>query len=194
MRRRLPNIPLVCDPSHICGDRGLISLIAQRALDLGYDGLMIEVHHDPTVALTDAKQQLDPVAFDQLVGSLIRKRNDTHSDGFLAGMDALRREVDELDQQVVTLLAARMEIVRRMGALKREHAISVFQPERWEAIITSRIEHGREHRLADELIFRIFELIHQEAIIQQRGISSGTTIIGRPPTALEARKSEGRAP
>ena len=169
-RRRLPGIPLLCDPSHICGRTDLIFGVAQEALDLLFDGLMVEVHISPKEARSDSAQQLTPAEFREMVGRLVLRRVSGDSGSALARLHEMRVEVDGLDLGLIELLAKRMDIVRQMGRLKRDHEISALQPQRWEEIVQSRVASGREHELSEDFVFQLFEAIHEEAIEQQEKI------------------------
>ncbi|MDP6523827.1 MAG: bifunctional 3-deoxy-7-phosphoheptulonate synthase/chorismate mutase type II [Kiritimatiellia bacterium] len=166
-KRRLPGVPILCDPSHICGKSDLIFSIAQEALDLLYDGLMIEVHVDPANALSDSKQQLTPEQFHVLIERLTVKSELIQCEEYQARIKELRFEVDSLDKQLIEVLGKRMEIVREMGDLKRKNGISTLQPGRWNEIVASRAVSGSELGLAAEFVFELFESIHEEAIRQQ---------------------------
>ncbi len=157
----------MCDPSHICGKPELIFSIAQEALDLLYDGLMIEVHVNPAKALSDSGQQITPEQFHSLIDRLTLKRELSSSKEFQARIKELRLEVDNIDEHLITLLGKRMEIVRKMGDLKRKNNISTLQPQRWKEIIASRLAAGTEQHLSDEFIFQLFQAIHEEAIQHQ---------------------------
>jgi len=167
LKRRLPDIPILCDPSHICGRADLIFSIAQEALDLLYDGLMIEVHVDPPGAWSDSKQQLTPEQFRLLVNRLTLKSELSPSEEYRARIKELRIEVDSLDQQLVKVLGMRMEIVRHMGDLKRKNLVSTLQPHRWDEIVASREAAGKELGLSPQFVFELFAAIHEEAIRQQ---------------------------
>ncbi|HSH68384.1 MAG TPA: bifunctional 3-deoxy-7-phosphoheptulonate synthase/chorismate mutase type II [Deferrisomatales bacterium] len=170
LKRRLPDIPLVCDPSHISGRRDLIWSISQEALDLLFDGLMVEVHEDPSRALSDGEQQLAPDAFRSLVGRLQPKSETIEDDELMARIKALRLEVDALDEHLVGILGKRMEVVRRLGKLKRRHGISALQPDRWREIVASRVAAGTEAGLSDAFVLQVFQSVHEEAIRQQETI------------------------
>lgn len=165
--RRLPDIPMLCDPSHICGQRELIPAIAQEALDLLFDGLMIEVHPDPSVALSDAAQQLTPDRFFELISSLTLSNEQSGDAAFSQRLRELRGEVDDLDARVLGLLSERMDIVRKMGRIKVAQNVSTFQPHRWQEIVQDRVRKGRELDLSEHLVMEIMQSIHEEAIRQQ---------------------------
>lgn len=172
MKRRLPDLPIICDPSHICGRRDLIPAVAQEALDLLLDGLMVEVHVDPDNALSDAKQQFTPNAYVELVDWLVPKHEES-SDANQARISELREEVDFIDHELIEFLGRRMSIVRKLADLKRNEEVSAFQPQRWEEIVKSRLKDGLDHGLSEACIFDIFQIIHEEAIQQQESVFHG---------------------
>lgn len=167
LKRRIPGIPLLCDPSHICGKNELIYSVAQEALDLLYDGLMIEVHINPAETLSDSGQQLTPEQFRSLIKRLTIKSELSSDQDFQKRLKELRMEVDDVDEHLVRLLGKRMEIVRKMGMLKHKKGISTLQPHRWKEIIDSRIAEGEQEHLSEEFVLQLFQLIHEEAIQQQ---------------------------
>lgn len=167
LKRRLPDIPMICDPSHICGKRELIPAVAQEALDLLFDGLMLEVHPDPSVALSDAEQQLTPDQFFDLVKTLKLSHEQSDSAAFAGRLNELRGTVDDLDSRMLDLLSQRMEIVRKMGALKTEQNVSTFQPHRWQEIVDDRVKKGVHLDLSEGFVLQLMQSIHEEAIRQQ---------------------------
>jgi len=167
LKRRIPEMPLLCDPSHICGQSDLIPSIAQEAMDLLYDGLMIEVHAKPSEALSDADQQLSPYEFKELISNLIFKREETDNRDFQEQMEELRARVDDLDDHLLEMLGQRMVIVREMGLLKSQNQVSVLQPHRWQEILAKRSAKGDDERLSRDFIIQVFQSIHEEAIRQQ---------------------------
>lgn len=167
LKRRMPDLPVLCDPSHICGKSELLFSIAQEALDLLYDGLMIEVHSSPAQALSDSGQQITPTEFKTLIRRLILKSEVSDSDEFQTRIKELRIEVDSIDEHIIELLGKRMEIAKKMGVLKRKNNVSTLQPERWKEILQSRIAFGDSRNLSAEFIFQLFQAIHEEAIQQQ---------------------------
>jgi chorismate mutase len=164
LRRRVPDLPLICDPSHMCGRVDIIAPTAQEALDLLYDGLMVEVHHHPAEAWSDAAQQLTPAQFREMIAALVIRKEATDSPSFDVEMRQLRHAVDEIDNDIVDLLARRMEVVRSMGRLKRRHKVSTLQPNRWQEILASRISAAGNKGLSAEFISHIYHLIHEESI------------------------------
>ena len=167
LKRRMPEIPLLCDPSHIGGRADLVPVVAQEAMDLLFDGLMVEVHPDPPSALSDAAQQLTPAQFLSMVGKLVLPHERSDSSAFARRMGSLRRGVDEVDGQLLELLGRRMEIVREMGRLKAEQNVSTLQPDRWREIVEDRVACGARLGLSDGFVLQLMQSIHEEAIRQQ---------------------------
>ncbi len=167
LKRHLPELPLICDPSHICGKADLIHIVAQEAMDLLFDGLMVEVHPDPPSALSDAAQQLTPVQFISMVRHLELSHEQSESPVFLNRMSGLRDSVDELDSQLLSLLGQRMDIVQEMGRLKTKQGISTLQPHRWQEIIDDRIAKGTRLNLSEDFVLQLMQSIHEEAIRKQ---------------------------
>ncbi len=181
LRRRLPYLPLICDPSHICGQRSYIMAVAQQAMDFLFDGLMIEVHCAPPTALSDARQQVTPPQY----GRLINELHYVSSDGparLPEEIKFLRKEIDAIDNDMITLLAKRMECVRHIGTWKRAHNVSLFQPERWEHILRDRVRSSARHHLSESFVRDLFEHIHEEAL----------NIQGRIPTDKSKRVSPSK--
>jgi chorismate mutase len=167
LNRLMPEIPLICDPSHICGKAELIPDLAQEAMDLLFDGLMVEVHPDPPNALSDAAQQLTPDQFLSMVANLRLPHEQSDSPVFINRMSELREGIDELDSQLLDLLGQRMDIVREMGALKVAQQVSTLQPHRWQEIVRDRIKKGSGLDLSEAFVLQLMQSIHEEAIRQQ---------------------------
>lgn len=167
LKTRIPGIPLICDPSHICGKRSLIQSVAQQAVDLLFDGLMIEVHMDPAHALSDSKQQITPDQLQTLLKALRYTRPMPETVERDEAIKQLRKKIDTVDGQLVDLLAERMDAVRKIGELKLEQGISTYQPLRWREIMESRARRAREKGLSEEFLLRVYQHIHEEALRQQ---------------------------
>jgi chorismate mutase len=167
LMRRMPEIPVLCDPSHICGRAELIASIAQEAMDLLFDGLMVEVHCDPPQAWSDAAQQLTPDQFKKMIAALKMPRAEGGRPEYEQKMSALRGRVDELDGHLLEVLRQRMGVVREMGALKTEENISTLQPVRWQSVLADRVRHGRGLGFAEDFVEEFMQLIHEESIRQQ---------------------------
>ena len=162
------NVPLVTDVSHICGTRELLQATAQKALDFASDGLMIECHINPDAALTDAKQQITPDELKALLGNLNFRTKQTGSvEHDLAG---LRGEIDDIDAELLQLLARRMEVSAQIGEYKKGHNVTVVQMDRWKKILDDHMAVGMEMGLPPELINKVFEAVHQASIERQSRI------------------------
>lgn len=163
LRRRIPALPIFGDPSHIGGARELIAPLSQQAMDLGFDGLIIESHCTPDAAWSDAKQQVTPDVLDFILDKLVI-RNVTQS---TESLDALRRQIDEVDNSLIELLAKRMRISREIGQYKREHGMTVVQTGRYSEILDKRGAQGVLCGMAADFMKHIFEAIHEESVRQQ---------------------------
>lgn len=168
LHRRLPDLPLICDPSHIGGKRDLIAPLAQQAMDMNFDGLIIESHCHPEVALSDAAQQVTPEVLGFIINSLHRPTevNSTESLGLL------RQQIDRLDDELLELLAKRMRVARDIGEYKREHGMSVVQPGRYNDLMKKRVESGEQLELGADFVRNILASIHEESVRQQLEICS----------------------
>lgn len=171
LKRRFPNLPLICDPSHIGGSREMILEICQKALDLNYDGLMIETHPDPDKALSDAKQQITPERLGQIVKELVIKQPESLDQSFATKLERLRKNIDSIDHDLIETLAARQRIIEEIGDFKKKNRISVLQLDRWNKIITSRPDWGVQLGMNKELIEELYKLIHADSIKIQNEIS-----------------------
>lgn len=167
---RFPNIPMICDPSHITGNRAMIAEVAQQALDLNYDGLMIESHIFPDDAWSDAAQQVTPETLGNILSSLKVKNESTLEDDFNTKMFQLRTEIDSLDTKLLAILGNRMEIAEEIGLLKKEKNIAVLQNKRWNEVLDKMINEGNQKGLCEEFIMKIFKAIHQESILHQEKV------------------------
>jgi len=173
LRSEMPDIKLFCDPSHISGKRDLIQTIAQKAMDLGMDGLMIESHINPQVALSDAKQQLTPKDLISLISSL-KIRDLTLDKAQTLDLRDLRIELDSIDERLVELLSGRMNIARAIGKYKKENGLTVLQLSRWKEIIRSRKVWSEEMGIEQDFLRLVLEQVHKESIrIQTDILNSG---------------------
>lgn len=175
LKSRFPNLPVICDPSHIAGQASLVPEVAQHALDLSFDGLMVEVHPNPPVALSDAKQQLSPAVFLELLSTLTFHDPSSSSSEFVNFLEQVRNKIDSIDQQIFELLANRMRLVEQIGEFKRNNNVTIFQLRRWENILESRIECGKKLGLDEEYIKNLLQLVHKESIKKQAEIIRGKT-------------------
>jgi chorismate mutase len=167
LKRQFPDLEIICDHSHICGRRDLLAETAQRALDLNYDGLMTEVHPSPDQAWSDAEQQITPVQYREMVRHLIVRHPDSDDQLFLHHLFSLRRQIDEIDEELIELLSSRMKLSERIGEYKRENNISIYQPIRWSEVLRRTMTKGRELGLSEEFVAAFVDAIHQESISRQ---------------------------
>lgn len=168
LKRRYPNLPIISDPSHIAGHTNFLSEIAQKALDLNFDGLMIETHIDPKCALSDAQQQVTPLELKNILTHLIfRTYNNANSEEKLR---QYRDQIDSIDQQLLELLSQRVGVIHKIGQYKKENNLTILQLRRWENIIQTRSVFGKNLGLNPEFIEAILELVHRESIQIQNDI------------------------
>lgn len=168
--KRILDVPVVTDISHICGCRELLQDTAQKSVDLAFDGLMVECHCCPDEALTDAHQQITPSALSTLLGSLSPRSKQVLNDDQV--LFALRSEIDDIDAELLQLLARRMNVSSQIGEYKKEKGLTVVQMERWKQILSDHLETGEELGLSKELVEKVFEAIHQASIQRQASILS----------------------
>ncbi|MBR4390196.1 MAG: bifunctional 3-deoxy-7-phosphoheptulonate synthase/chorismate mutase type II [Prevotella sp.] len=166
LRRRIPDMPIICDPSHIGGKRELVAPLCQQALDLGADGLIVESHCDPDKAWSDASQQVTPDVLDYIL-SLLVIRDETVT---TEGIHELRKQIDELDNQLMNLLAQRMRVCREIGQYKKEHNMTVLQHIRYSEILDKRGAQGALCGMGTDFVKKIFESVHEESVRQQMEI------------------------
>jgi len=162
-----PEIPLICDVSHITGNPDLISHVAQRALDLDMDGLMVETHCNPQKALSDAKQQITPVQLQEFWGSLIFKSSESKNIEFQNQLELLRSKIDRIDDSIVELLSQRMSISEEIGVYKKENQVTILQLQRWQEILKRTLKSGKTLNLSDKFISSLYYAIHEESIDKQ---------------------------
>ena len=160
--KRILDVPVITDISHICGCRELLRDVAQKSFDLAFDGLMVECHHDPDHALTDAPQQITPSALATLLASLSPRS--PQADGDDQVLAALRSEIDDIDGELLQLLARRMNVSSQIGEYKRDNGLTVVQMDRWKQILADHLETGSELGLSEDLIKKVFEAIHKASI------------------------------
>ena len=170
LQNRFPDLPLICDPSHITGKREMIQEVSQQALDLNYDGLIIETHIDPDNAWSDAAQQVTPATLKQMFINLrVRKVSDDESE-FNQNMAKLRIQIDEFDGKILEILGNRMKVAGKIGLLKKEKNVAILQNQRWNEILGKMILEGEEKGLSNEFVMHLFKAIHQESINHQEKV------------------------
>ncbi len=170
LQNRFPDLPLILDPSHIAGNRDLIFDISQTALDLNFDGLMIETHHDPEKAWSDAAQQVTPESLIRIMKDLKIRKETTPEAEYTNAINNLRAQIDVVDNQIIELLGKRMIVADGIGKLKKANNVSVLQTKRWNEILGKMVLEGQEKGLSEEFILRMFKVIHQESINHQEKI------------------------
>ena len=170
LQNRFPDLPLICDPSHITGRRDMIQEVSQQALDLNYDGLIIETHIDPDNAWSDAAQQVTPATLKQMFVDLrVRKVTDDESE-YNQKMAKLRMQIDEFDGKLLEILGNRMKVADKIGLLKKEKNVAILQNKSWNEILGKMILEGEEKGLSNEFVMLLFKAIHQESINHQEKV------------------------
>ncbi|MQP53322.1 MULTISPECIES: bifunctional 3-deoxy-7-phosphoheptulonate synthase/chorismate mutase type II [unclassified Flavobacterium] len=170
LQNRFPDLPLICDPSHITGKRDMIQEVSQQALDLNYDGLIIETHIDPDNAWSDAAQQVTPATLKQMFINLrVRKVSDDESE-YNQKMAKLRMQIDEYDGKLLEILGNRMKVADKIGSLKKDKNVAILQNQRWNEILGKMILEGEEKGLSNDFVMLLFKAIHQESINHQEKI------------------------
>jgi chorismate mutase len=170
LKTHLPELPIINDPSHITGNRDLVPFICQKALDMDMQGLMIESHQDPSVAWTDAKQQVSPAALKKIISDLILRKPDSNNPDFHHKLEELRKEIDKIDDQILEKMSQRMNITSKVGEYKRINNVTILQVNRWDEIIQKRSDFAKILKLDTHFVEKLLELIHNESIRQQTEI------------------------
>ena len=172
-QNKFPDLPLICDPSHITGNREMIFDVSQTALDLNFDGLMIETHIDPENAWSDAAQQVTPKRLIKIMEDLkIKKETNTDAE-YQNSLDNLRAQINVVDSQLIELLGKRMKVADQIGELKKDKNVAVLQSKRWNEILGNMILEGESKGLSEEFVLKMFKAIHQESINHQEKIING---------------------
>ena len=170
MKRRNPGMMIINDPSHICGRRDILLDVAQKAIDLDFDGLMIESHIDPDNAWSDSKQQVTPEKLAEMLGNIIWRKEDINSEEFHAALEKLRQQINHLDDELLQLLGQRMKIADKIGEFKRNNNITILQTNRWNEILQRAFKEGGKVGLSKEFITKYFDAVHMESINHQNKI------------------------
>ena len=166
LRRRLPQLPIFCDPSHIGGKRELVAPLCQQAMDMGFDGLIVESHCDPDCAWSDKNQQVTPDALDYILNMLVIRETTQTTEN----LSELRHQIDQLDNQLLELLAKRMRVSREIGQYKKEHSMPVLQASRYDEILQKRMAQAVELDMGAEFMKEVMQAIHEESVHQQMEI------------------------
>lgn len=170
MKRRNPELMMVCDPSHICGRRDILLDVAQKAIDLDFDGLMIESHIDPDNAWSDAKQQITPEKLADMLGEIKWRHETTTEKEFITNLEKLREQINHIDDELMQLLGQRMKIADKIGTYKKENNITILQTNRWNEILERAANKGEKLGLSREFITKYFDAVHMESINRQNKI------------------------
>lgn len=170
MKRRYPGMLLVCDPSHISGNRTLLQQVSQKSIDLDFGGLMVETHIDPDNAWSDAKQQVTPERLHEILNVLIWRIKNTNEDDFISALAHLREQINQVDDELLTLIGQRMKLADKIGIYKKENNITILQTSRWTDILERAHKKGEQLGLSKEFISRYFDAVHLESINHQNKI------------------------
>ncbi|MCK5065850.1 MAG: bifunctional 3-deoxy-7-phosphoheptulonate synthase/chorismate mutase type II [Bacteroidales bacterium] len=169
LRRRIPEMLIITDPSHICGNREFLYDISQKAMDLNFDGLIIETHCNPDKALSDASQQVTPDGLKQILDRLILRDPEVKEELMLT-LAEFRDQIDKLDDRIINLLEERMQVSEKIGSHKKENNITILQTKRWDDMLKTRLQLGNRKGLSEEFIIKLFRSIHQESINHQTSV------------------------
>jgi chorismate mutase len=172
LQNRFPDLPLILDPSHIAGRRDIIFDLCQTALDLNYDGMMVETHHDPDNAWSDAAQQITPTTLIKMMVDLKIREEEGQAVEYNNKLNTLRTQIDVVDHQLIESLGKRMKISDEIGALKASNNVSILQTKRWNEILGKMILEGEQNNLSEEFILRVFKAVHQESINHQKKVAN----------------------
>lgn len=170
LHKNFPDLPLILDPSHIAGRRDIIFDLCQTALDLNYDGLMIETHIDPDNAWSDAEQQITPSTLKNILRDLKVRKTEGDQIEFTNQLKTLRSQIDLIDDQIMDMLGKRMKIVDNIGGMKKKNNVAILQVKRWNQILERMIQLGGEYTLSEEFVLEIYKAIHQESINHQKKV------------------------
>jgi chorismate mutase len=170
MKRRNPGMLLINDPSHICGRRDILMDVAQKAIDLDFDGLIIESHIDPDNAWSDAKQQVTPERLGEMINSIVWRTEEIDSEELHAVMEKMRQQINQLDDELLQLIGQRMKVADKIGEYKKDNNITILQTNRWNAILERAYERGDKLGLSQEFITKYFDAVHMESINHQNKI------------------------
>ena len=170
MKRRYPDLPMINDPSHICGRRDILLDVAQQAIDLDFDGLMIESHIDPDNAWSDAKQQVTPERLAQMLAEIIWRKEDIPSEELHIKLEKMRQQINQLDDELMQILGQRMKVAEKIGEYKKDNNITILQTRRWNDILERAHKKGERLGLSKEFVTKYFDAVHMESIAHQNNI------------------------
>lgn len=170
MKRRMPELPIICDPSHISGRRDILQEVSQEAVDLDYDGLMLESHIDPDKAWSDAKQQVTPERLAEILDGITWRHEHTNKKEFNSALDKLRGQINQIDDEIMLLLGNRMRIAEKIGIYKKENNVTILQTNRWNEILERGLAKGEKQGLTKDFILKYFDAVHLESINRQNRV------------------------
>lgn len=170
MKRLFPDLPLICDPSHICGNRTGLSVVAQKSVDLDYDGLMIESHFDPESALTDKNQQITPDELSKLLDTIEWKKSHSSESNFVNKLERLREQINYLDEELISLISNRMKVAKEIGNIKKKSKVTILQSARYNEIVERALQKAKQVELSEEFMKTYMEAVHIESIRIQNTI------------------------
>lgn len=170
LKRMMPNLPIICDPSHIAGKREYLAEISQKAFDMGMDGLMLESHRDPSCALSDAAQQVTPADLGKILDKLVIRNENADNPDFENQLDVLRNRIDAIDSELLETLSSRVAIVNQIGQYKRDNNVTALQINRWTELMESRVNLGKNLELNETFVKILFQLIHEDSVRMQTEI------------------------
>ncbi|MFD2742042.1 MULTISPECIES: chorismate mutase [Sphingobacterium] len=171
-----PELPIINDPSHICGNRELLPYISQKALDMDMQGLIIESHIDPSVAWTDAKQQLTPSALADMLSNIAVRQAESNNPAFEDKLSELRQNIDKLDNDIIKMIGDRMKIAEKIGEYKRDNNVTILQVNRWDEIVQKRVQLAKALNIGEDFAVKYLELLHNESIRKQNEVMNSKTI------------------
>ncbi len=170
LKRLMPELPVICDPSHICGRRDTLLEVSQKAIDLDYDGLMLESHIDPDKAWSDAKQQITPEQLSEMMGKIVWRHETSQKEEFLNALAKFREQINHIDDEILTLLGNRMKIAEQIGLYKKENNITILQTNRWNEILEKATVKGEKLGLTKDFILKHLDAVHLESINRQNRV------------------------
>jgi chorismate mutase len=170
MKRRNPGMMMINDPSHICGRRDILMDVAQKAIDLDFDGLIIESHIDPDNAWSDAKQQITPERLSEMLSEIVWRKEDSNSEEFHLALEKLRQQINHLDDELMQIIGQRMKVAEKIGEYKKNNDITILQTNRWNEILERAFKKGDKLGLSKEFITKYFDAVHMESINHQNKI------------------------
>ncbi len=173
LKNNYPSLPIICDPSHICGEREGIFDVCQTALELKFDGLMIETHYDPDNAWSDAKQQITPERLSEITEELKVRQDQVEEAGSLKKLTKYRKEINLVDHQIMELFEQRMRLAEKIGKVKKENNVAILQRQQWKNVLESVLNQASEKNLSPEFIEKVFKAVHQESISHQKQVIQG---------------------